>query len=48
MYSTAGYIGCYVLLTLSGQTLTLNAYGMKASGTSVADDTVIDTVVFGP
>jgi acid phosphatase type 7 len=47
MYSTAGYIGCYVLLTLSGQTLTLNAYGMKASGTSVADDTVIDTVVFG-
>jgi acid phosphatase type 7 len=47
MFSPVGYIGCYVLLTLSGTTLTLNAYGMKASGTSVADDTVIDTVIFG-
>ena len=45
--STQGFIGCYVLLTLEGQTLTLNAYGMTASGGSVAGDTVIDTVVFG-
>jgi hypothetical protein len=40
------YIGCYVLLTLQGSTLTLNAYGMKASGGSIAGDTLIDTVTF--
>jgi hypothetical protein len=45
--SPKGYIGCYVLLTLAGQTMTLTAYGMKASGTSYTDDDVIDTVVFG-
>jgi hypothetical protein len=47
LVSPSPYVGCYVLLTLSGQTLTLNAYGMKGSGTSVADDVVIDNVVFG-
>jgi hypothetical protein len=41
------YIGCYVLLTLSGTTLTLNAYGMKSSGGSVAGDTEIDSLVLG-
>ncbi|MGO8994999.1 MAG: fibronectin type III domain-containing protein [Polyangiaceae bacterium] len=45
LVSPSPYIGCYVLLTLSGSTLTLNAYGMKASGGSVAGDTVIDTLV---
>ncbi len=38
------YIGTYALLTLSGNQLTLNAYGLKASGTKVADDDVLDTV----
>ena len=46
-FSAKGYIGCYVLLTLDGQTMTLNAYGMKAGGGGVAGDDVIDTVVFG-
>ncbi len=45
--STKGYIGCYALLTLQGTTLELTAYGMKASGGSVAGDDVIDTVTFG-
>jgi hypothetical protein len=44
--SSSPYVGCYVLLTLSGSTMTLNAYGMNASGGSTAGDTVIDTVVF--
>ena len=34
------YIGTYALLTLSGNTLKIDAYGLKASGT----DDVIDTV----
>jgi hypothetical protein len=38
--SACPYIGAYALLTLSGNTLTINAYGLKASGT----DDVIDTV----
>jgi hypothetical protein len=37
---TTPYIGTYALLTLDGTTLTVNAYGLKASG---ADD-VIDTL----
>jgi hypothetical protein len=45
--STKGYIGCYVLLTLSGTTLKLTAYGMKAGGGGVAGDDVIDTLTFG-
>ena len=45
--SPKGYLGCYVLLSLDGQKLTLNAYGMKAGGGGVAGDDVIDTVVFG-
>ena len=46
-FSAKGYLGCYVLLTLNGTTVTYKAYGMKASGSSVADDDVIDTIVFG-
>ena len=46
-FSTKGYIGCYVLLTLGGTTLTLTAYGMKAGGGGVAGDDVIDTLTFG-
>lgn len=38
------YIGLYGLLTLEGNTLTLTSYGLKASGTKVADDDVIDTL----
>jgi hypothetical protein len=38
------YIGTYGLLTLDAHTLTFNAYGLKASGTMVATDDVIDTV----
>jgi hypothetical protein len=45
--STKGYLGCYVLLTLEGTKMTMNAYGMKAGGGGVAGDDVIDTVVFG-
>jgi hypothetical protein len=45
--STKGYVGCYVLLTLSGTTLTLTAYGMKAGGGGVAGDDVIDTLTLG-
>ncbi len=37
------YIGAYSLLTLEGNKLTLTAYGLKASGTQVKDDDVIDT-----
>jgi hypothetical protein len=39
------YIGAYSIVTLQGNTLTLNAYGLKASGGSVAGDDVIDTLV---
>jgi acid phosphatase type 7 len=45
--SMEGIIGCYVLLTLEGTKLTLTAYGMTASGGSVAGDKVIDTFVLG-
>jgi hypothetical protein len=45
--STKGYVGCYVLLTLEGTKLTLNAYGMKASGGGVSGDDVIDTLTLG-
>ena len=38
------YIGAYSLLTLDGKTLTMTAYGLKASGTQVKDDDVLDTV----
>lgn len=38
-----GYIGAYSLLKLSGNTLTITAYGLKASSTTVAGDDVIDT-----
>jgi len=38
------YIGAYSLLTMSGTTLTLKAYGLKASSSTVAGDDVIDTV----
>jgi hypothetical protein len=41
------YIGCYVLLTLEGTKLTLNAYGLKASGGGVSGDDVIDTLTLG-
>jgi hypothetical protein len=38
------YIGVYALLTMRGNTLTLMAYGLKASSSTVAGDDVIDTV----
>ncbi len=38
------YIGVYSLLTLSGSTLTLSAYGLKASSTTVKGDDVVDTL----
>ncbi len=46
-YSTKGYVGCYVLLTLEGSTLTLKAYGMKPGNGGLEGDDVIDSVVFG-
>jgi hypothetical protein len=36
------YVGSYSILTLSGNTLQLTAYGLKASSTTVKDDDVID------
>ncbi len=41
--SGTSYIGSYSLLTLSGKTLTLTAYGLKASSTTVGGDDMIDT-----
>jgi predicted phosphodiesterase len=38
------YIGTYGLLELSGNTLTLHAYGLKAAGGGVSGDDEIDTV----
>ncbi len=38
------YIGVYALLTLEGKNLTMTAYGLKASGTRVKDDDVLDTL----
>ena len=40
-------MGCYVLPTLQGATLTLKAYGMKPGAGGVAGDDIIDSVVFG-
>jgi hypothetical protein len=42
--SGTSYIGAYSILTLQGNMLTLTAYGLKASSSTVADDDVIDTV----
>jgi hypothetical protein len=42
--SGTSYIGAYSLLTLSGNTLKLDAYGLKASATTVAGDDAIDTL----
>jgi len=39
------YIGLYGFLSATKTALTWTAYGLKASSTSIADDTVIDTVV---
>jgi acid phosphatase type 7 len=39
------YVGSYSILTLSGNTLQLTAYGLKASSTTVKDDDVIDTLM---
>ncbi len=39
------YIGAYSLLTLEANKLTMTAYGLKASGSQVKDDDVLDTVV---
>ena len=41
--SGTSYIGAYSILKLSGNTITLTAYGLKASSTTVAGDDVIDT-----
>lgn len=41
--SGTAYIGAYSLLAVSPSTLTLTAYGLVASATSVSDDEVIDT-----
>jgi hypothetical protein len=38
------YIGAYSLLAIAPTTITLTAYGLKASGSSPQDDDVIDTV----
>ena len=40
---TSPYIGTYALLSLTPTSMTLTAYGLKASGSTVADDVVIDT-----
>lgn len=42
--ATPQYIGLYSMLQIAPTQLTLTAYGMVASGTTMADDTVIDTV----
>jgi hypothetical protein len=38
------YIGTYALLAIAPAGLTLKAYGMKASSTTVSGDDIIDTV----
>lgn len=38
------YIGVYSIVTVAADKLTLNAYGFKASSSSITNDTVIDTV----
>jgi hypothetical protein len=39
------YIGAYSILQLQGSSITLTAYGLKASSSTVADDDVIDTLM---
>jgi hypothetical protein len=46
--ATPQYIGLYATLQIAPTTLTLTAYGMVASGSTIADDTVIDTLVLNP
>ncbi len=41
---TTPYVGVYALMTLDAHTLTFKAYGMKASGSTVAGDDLLDTV----
>jgi hypothetical protein len=38
------WVGCYGVATMSGSTLMLKSYGLTSSGTTVADDTLWDTV----
>jgi predicted phosphodiesterase len=42
------YIGLYTTLQITPAKLTLTAYGMVASGSTMQDDTVIDTVTLAP
>jgi hypothetical protein len=42
------YIGLYGTLQITPTQLTLTAYGMVASGSTMQDDTVIDTVMLSP
>jgi hypothetical protein len=42
--SGTSYIGAYSMLTLSGNTLRLDAYGLRASASTVAGDDPIDTL----
>jgi hypothetical protein len=42
------YIGLYSTLLIAPTQLTLTAYGMVASGSTIQDDTVIDTVTLSP
>jgi hypothetical protein len=41
------FVGCYATLVLEGKKLTINSYGLKASGGGVAGDMPLDTYVFG-
>ena len=38
------YVGVYALMTLDAHTLTFKAYGLKASGSTVAGDDLVDTL----
>jgi len=42
--SSFPYIGLYAFITATATNLTMTAYGLKASSTSVTDDTMIDMV----
>jgi len=46
--ATPQYIGLYGILQITPTQLTLTSYGMVASGSTTADDTVIDTVMISP
>jgi hypothetical protein len=46
--SSEPYIGVYSILTVSKTSLQLKAYGLKASSTSIMNDTVIDTLPLMP